>query len=327
MQRKFRTGTFFAIGLMFIYGAPPFLSLDCLRAQDFPTKPITLVIPFGAGGASDLQARTFINTATIHMGQPIVIQIRAGGAGAIGSEMVAQAKPDGHTLLFGFTGCNSVLPAIEGRSKGPDDLAAVCTVTISGSAYWVKSNSPFKNIKDVIDYAKANPGKLSFGNTGARSVTDVAWRWLEFKTGMKTKNVGFTGGAEALVALLGDHIQVSRLNLDQCMPHMRAGTIRPIAATDFERHPDLPDVPTMKEQGYDIGVGGSWRGILAPKATPQPIIDKLVAGFKKMMGEKQAIAALAQQGNRFEILGPVEFDKHWREEVRIYKELGRELLK
>jgi tripartite-type tricarboxylate transporter receptor subunit TctC len=138
MQRKFRTGKL-AIGLLLIFWTPPFLGLDCSRAQDFPSKPINLVIPFGAGGASDLQARTFINTATIYMGQPIVLQIRAGGAGAIGSEMVAQAKPDGHTLLFGFTGCNAVLPAIEKRSKGPDDLAAVCTVTISGSAYWVTS--------------------------------------------------------------------------------------------------------------------------------------------------------------------------------------------
>lgn len=270
-----------------------------------------------------MQARTFINTAPKYLGQPIVLNIRSGGAGAIGSEMVAQAKPDGYTLLFGFTGCNTVLPAIEGRSKGPDDFATVCTVTIAGSAYWVQSNSPFKTIQDVIDYAKANPGKLTFGNTGARSVTDFAWRWLENKTGMKTRNAAFTGGAEALVALLGGHIQVSRLNFDQSLPHMRAGKIRAIAVTESKRHPDLPDVPSMKELGYDMGVGGSWRGILAPKGTPRPIIDRLLAGFKKMMGEKEAIAALKLQGNRFEILGPEEFDKHWREEFKVYKELGK----
>jgi tripartite-type tricarboxylate transporter receptor subunit TctC len=322
MQGKFRRGKL-AFCLLLIFWAPPFLGFDFLQAQDFPTKPINLVIPFAAGGASELQARTFIITAPKHLGQPIVLQIRSGGAGAIGSEMVAQAKPDGYTLLYGFTGCNSVLPAVEGRSKGPDDLAAVCTATITAGAVWVNANLPFKNIKDVIDYAKANPGKLVFGNTGPRSITDFGWRWLEHKAGIKTRNVAFPGGAEALVALLGGHIMVSRLSLEQSLPHMRAGKIRPIAGLDLTRHPELPDVPTMKEQGYDMGLGGNWRGICAPKATPRPIIDKLAAGFKKMMEEEQAIANIKKLGNTFEFLGPDEFDKYWRDEVRVFKELAK----
>ena len=301
----------------------PFLSAESLHAQDFPTKPINLVIPYGAGGASDLSARAFINTSTKYLGQPIIIQIKPGGGGAIGSEMVAQAKPDGYTLLMGHTNCNTVLPAVEGRSKGPDDLAAVCMVGQSDSVYWVLSSSPFKTIKDVITWAKANPGKLSFGNAGAWGVTDFGWRWLEMKTGIKTRNTAFTGGAEALVALLGGHIQVTRLSLPQTLPHMRAGTVRAIATAGLERHPDLPKVPSMKEEGYDLGLEGSWKGILAPKATPKPIINKLAAGFKKMMAEKPAIAALNQLGDTFNDLGPDEFEKHWRTEYKIYAELGK----
>jgi tripartite-type tricarboxylate transporter receptor subunit TctC len=160
MPGIFRIGKL-ALGWFLILGTSPFLGFDFLQAQEFPTKPINLVIPFAAGGASELQARTFIHHGPKHMGQPIVLQIRAGGSGAIGSELVAQAKPDGYTLLHGFTGCNSVMPAIEGRSKGPDDLAPVIMVALSGGFFWVQASSPFKNLKDVIDWAKAHPGELT----------------------------------------------------------------------------------------------------------------------------------------------------------------------
>jgi tripartite-type tricarboxylate transporter receptor subunit TctC len=300
-----------------------FMAVEAPLAQDFPTKPINLVIPYGAGGASDLAARAFINTAKQHLGQPVVIQIRAGGGGAVGSESVAQAKPDGYTLLMGHTNCNTVMPAVQKRSKGPDDLATVAMVGTSDSVYWVLSSSPFKTIKDVIAWAKANPDKLTFGNAGAWGVTDFGWRWLEKRAGFTSRNTSFPGGAEALVALLGGHIQVTRLSLPQSLPHMRAGTIRPLAIPAPTRHEDLPNVPTMREEGYDIGLAGSWKGILAPKAIPRPSIDKLAAGFKKMMDDKQAIAALKQLGDTFDYKGPEEFEKHWREEFRIYAELGK----
>jgi len=300
-----------------------FTGLGGLQAQDFPTKPINMVIPYGAGGASDLTARAFIGTAKQHLGQPIVVQIKAGGSGAIGSESVAQAKPDGYTVLLGHTNCNTVLPAVQKRSKGPDDLATVAMVGTSDSVYWVQSSSPFKTIGDVIAWAKANPDKLVFGCAGAWGVTDFGWRWLEKKAGFTSRNTPYPGGAEALVALLGGHIQITRLSLPQSLPHMRAGTIRPLAIPALKRHEDLPNVPTMKEEGYDIGLGGSWKGILAPKGTPKPIIEKLAAGFKKMMEEPAAIAALKQLGDNFDFKGPAEYEKHWREEFAIYTELGK----
>jgi tripartite-type tricarboxylate transporter receptor subunit TctC len=322
MQSIFRIGQV-TLGLSLGLILCVFTGVETLPAQDFPTRPINLVIPYGAGGASDLTARAFINTAKQHLGQPIVIQIRAGGGGAIGSESVAQAKPDGHTLLLGHTNCNTVMPAVQKRSKGPDELATVAMVGTSDSVYWVQSSSSFKTIEDVIVWAKANPDKLTFGCAGAWGVTDFGWRWLERKAGFTSRNTPYPGGAEALVALLGGHIQITRLSLPQSLPHMRAGTIRPIAIPALKRDPDLPNVQTMQEAGYDIGLGGSWKGVLAPKGTPRPIIDKLAAGFKKMMDEKAAVAALKQLGDTFDYKGPAEFEKHWREEFKIYTELGQ----
>jgi tripartite-type tricarboxylate transporter receptor subunit TctC len=324
MQRKFRTWKF-GFCLFLILGASPFLGFDFLQAQDFPTKPINLVIPFAAGGASELQARAFTHHGPKHLGQPIVLVIRAGGSGAIGSEFVAQAKPDGYTLLYGFTGCNSVMPAIEGRSKGPDDLAPVIMVALSGGFFWVPASSPFKNLKDVIDWAKAHPGELTYGNTGPRSVTDFRWRWFEKAAGIKTRNVAFPKGAgEAMVALLGGHIMIAGLSTPTTLPQMRAGKVRPIASLDFERHPDLPDIPTMKEQGYDPGFGANWRGIVAPKKTPRPIIDKLYIGFKKMYEEPDSIANLKKMGDYFLPWGPEEFEKYWRNEMKVFKEFGKQ---
>jgi len=312
-----------AFCLFVIISAFSFLGLECVQAAgDFPTKPITLVVPFAAGGASELQARTFIHHGKKYLGQPIVLEIRAGGSGAIGSQMVAQAKPDGYTLLYGFTGCNSVMPAVEGRSKGPDDLAPVIMVALSPGFYWVPADSPFKNMKDVVAWAKAHPGELTYANTGPRSITDFRWRWLENAAGIKTRNTAFPGGAgEALVALLGGHVMVASLGTSTALPHMKAGKIRAIASMGFERHPDLPDVPTMKEQGYDCGLGDNWRGIVAPKNTPKPILDKLYVGFKKMMEEPDSIANMKRQGDYFNTMPPEEFEKYWRNEMKVLKDI------
>lgn len=327
MRRKFRLGKV-GLCLLSIFSVLAFPGFESLQAQDFPTKPINLVIPFGAGGASELQARTFTHHGVKHLGQPVVLVIRAGGSGAIGSEMVAQAKPDGYTLLYGFTGCNSVMPAIEGRSKGPDDLAPVIMVALSGGFFVVQASSPLKNLKDVIDWAKAHPGELTYGNTGPRSVTDFRWRWFEKAAGIKTRNVAFPGGAgPAMTALLGGHIMVSGLSTPTILPQMRAGKVRLIACLDFDRHPELPDIPTMKEQGYDPGFGANWRGIVAPKKTPRPIIDKLHAGFKKMMEEPDSIANLKKLGDIFLPWGPEEFEKYWRKEVKVFEEFGKQFPK
>jgi tripartite-type tricarboxylate transporter receptor subunit TctC len=309
-------GFFAAFVVIAVLGAAP------VAAQPFPTKPINLVIPFGAGGASDLAARTFVGTAAQFLGQPIVVQIKPGGGGAIASEMVAQSKPDGYTLLFGHTNSNSILPAIEGRSKGPDDLASVCRINTSGSVFLAQPNAPFKTFREMVAWAKANPGKLSIANAGTWSMVDFAWRQMEVVLGLRLRIVSYDGGAEALVALLGGHVQAALLSLPQTLPHVKAGKLQALAFMGERRHPDLPEVPTTTEEGYDKTMT-VFKAVMAPKATPRPVIDKLSDGFRKMLETKQAIDGIRQLGEDVEFMGPDDFAKYWKTEYETYKELGK----
>ena len=291
-------------------------------AEEFPSKPITLVIPFGPGGASDLTARTFIHLSQQVFGQPMVIQTKPGGGGAIGSEFVAQAKPDGHTLLVGHTNCNSILPAIMGQGKGPDDLAPVARINTSGTVFVAQPDAPYNTLKEMIAWAKANPGELSVSTAGAWSQVDFTWKTIERDYDLKMRNVSYPGGAEALVALLGGHVKASLLSLPQTLPHIAAGKLKALAYLGSRRHRDLPNVSTAAEQGFSKTLT-VFKAIMAPKGTPRPVIDKLAAGFKKMLEEPQVVEAIEKLGEPVEFQGPDEFGKYWRAEYESYREMGK----
>lgn len=298
------------------------LGIQIAQAQDFPTKPITLVIPVGAGGSHDLTARAVTSVAADYLGQPIIIQLKPGGGGAIGSDIVAKASPDGYTLLFGGPGWCTILPAIEGRSKGPNDLVAVCRINYSPTLIVAKPDIPYKTFKEMLEWAKANPGKLIFGNTGPWGAIDMPWKMIMKETGITTKVVPYDGGGPALVAILGGHVDVSGGFTAALLPHIKAGKLRPLAVLDNKRDPDLPNVPTAIEEGVNV-VFLMWRGVLVPKGTPRPIIDKLAGAFKKMSEDKSVIAMIKRFGDDIHFLGPNEFTKVWLEEYEAYKELGK----
>jgi tripartite-type tricarboxylate transporter receptor subunit TctC len=292
------------------------------QAQEYPTKPVTLVIPFGAGGSHDLTARAVTSVAADYLGQPMLVQPKPGGGGAIAAEFVAKAAPDGYTLLFGGSGPNTTLPAIEGRSKGPDDFVAVCRVNYSPAVIIARADAPYKTFKEMLAWAKANPGKLVFGNTGPWGAGDLSWKMIIKETGIDTKNVPHDGGGPALVALLGGHVDVSGLFSAQTLPHIQAGKLRPLAVTDNQRDPAMKDVPTCKEAGVNV-LYLMWRGVLAPKGTPRALVDKLAAAFKKMTEDKSVVPMINKLGDEINYLGPDEFAKAWREEYETQKELGK----
>jgi tripartite-type tricarboxylate transporter receptor subunit TctC len=322
MQRKFRIG-YWLWGLLLVAFVFPLGPISSLQAQDFPTKPINLILPSAAGGSIDLTSRTFVHLSPEVLGQPMVIQVRPGGGGAIGMELIAQAKPDGHTIGYAHSNWTSVLPAMEGRSRGPEDLEAVCLINVQSYIYYVNADSPHKTIKDLINYAKANPDKLTFGHSGTGSVVDLEWRSLEMKAGIKTRIVPHTGGGTVLLALLGGHIDVAILPSTQSLTHYRAGKFRPLAIQGSKRSAELPNVPTIVEEGYNLGIDGVWMGIAAPKGTPRAIVEKLAAGFKKMTENKQVIENYAKLGNEFTFLGPNEFATYWRKDYQNYKEMAK----
>ena len=322
MQKTYRIGKLL-FALLLAVSVSPFLGMSNLQAQDFPTKPINLVIASAAGGQADLMARLLTPLAPEALGQPLIIQIRPGGGGAVGTELVYQAKPDGYTLSMGKANWSSILPALEGRSRGPEEMEAVCRINSAYTIYFVQANSPFNKFKDLIDYAKANPGKLTYGNSGVWSLTDLEWRWVELKAGIKTRNVNHEGGGASILALLGGHIQVAAFSPAAGLPHVKAGKLKPLAFAGPKRHPDLPNIPTLIEEGFDTGLGGNWQGILAPKGTPRPVIEKLAQGFKKITENKQAIEGMKKLGEDFGYMGPDEFASYWRKDFQIYKDMAK----
>ena len=292
------------------------------QAQDFPTRPVTLVIPVGPGGSHDLTARAVTSVAYQYLGQPIIIMLKPGGGGAIGCDYVSKAAPDGYTLVFSGPGWSSTLPAVEGRSKGPDDLAAICRINYSPMLLTVRPDAPFRNFKEMIDWAKANPGKLAFGHSGPWGPADVPWKAIMKQTGITTRVVPYDGGGPALLAVLGGHVDATIGLSAQSLPLISAGKLKAFAVLDQKRHKDLPNVPTAIEEGVDI-VYYQWRGVLAPKATPRPIIEKLATAFRKMTEDKSVITMLKQFGDEVQYLGPDEFTKIWRAEYEAHKEIGR----
>ena len=322
MHKNSKVGKLFFC-VLWTVAAVPFWGLSTLWAQDFPNKPITMIIPSSAGGSADLAARSFVHLSPEVLGQPMVVQAKPGGAGAIGVELIAQAKPDGYTIGMGSSNFSSVLPALEGRSRGPEDMEAVCLINVQSYIYVVQASSSYKTIKDLITYAKANPDKLTFGNSGALSVVDLEWRSLEAKAGMKTRIVPYDGGGAVIVGLLGGHIQVAILPAAVCLPHIKAGKLRPLAVQGPKRYAGMPNVPSLVEEGYDTDIEGVWMGVVAPKGTPRPIVDKLAAGFKKMTENKQAIENYAKLGSEFTYQGPDEFAKYWRKDFQAYKGMAK----
>ncbi len=323
MNKKFGVKRVACAYLLMVVGMLPLLSFQGVHAQEFPTKSISLVIPFGAGGSSDLTARAIFGTAREYLGQPIVIHIKEGGGGAIGSEEVAQAKPDGYTLLFGHTNCQTILPIMEGRSKKADQYEPVCLISRAPSFYLTLPDAPFKTFKEMIAWAKGNPGKLVYGNNGIWSVGDIMWKAFELQFGFKTRVVDYPGGGQALVALLGGHVQVILNAPPQSLPHIKAGKVFPLGFTGEKRFAELPDLPTLNEQGFNAVPYCSWKGILAPKGTPRTVIDKLAAAFKKMMEDKSAQPVMKKLGEDYDYKGPDDFKKFLQNDFQTYSEIAK----
>jgi tripartite-type tricarboxylate transporter receptor subunit TctC len=211
---------------------------------------------------------------------------------------------------------------VEARSKGPDDLAAVCRINYSAAIVVTRPDLPYRSFKGMLEWAKANPGKLVFGHSGTWGHSDLAWKLLMKETGITTKSVPHDGGGPALMAILGGHIDVNSSNIAVVLPYVRAGKLIPLAVLDDKRDSNLPDVPTAKEEGVDL-VCPLWRGIMAPKGTPRPIIEKLAIAFKKMTQDKTVVTMIKQMGDGIYYLGPDEFTKAWREEYEAQRELRK----
>ena len=289
------------------------VTVTTASAQEFPTKPIELVLPFGPGGSHDLTARAIASVAQPYLGQPLLVVLKPGGGGAVGSQSVIRAKPDGYTLLLGGTGPNTIFAQVQKAPIGPDQFTPVARINYSGSVFAVRAETPWKSLREVIDYTRKNPGKLNFANTGTWGAGDLPMRLLARAAGMEYNNIPFDGGGPALLAVLGGHADASFLFTAQLGPQIAAGKMRPLAVTDTRRLRDLPSVPTLKEEGVDV-VFLMWRSVLAPKGTPPAIVEKLEGAFRKIAEDKKFQEQIKQLGDEVQFQGAREFETTWRQE-------------
>jgi tripartite-type tricarboxylate transporter receptor subunit TctC len=289
------------------------MTATAASAQDFPTKPVELIIPFGPGGSHDLTARAVASVAHQYLGQPLLVVLKPGGGGAVGSQQVIRAKPDGYTLLFGGSGPNTTFALVQKAPIGPDQFTPVARINYSASFLAVRTDAPWKSLRELVDYAKKNPGKLNFANTGPWGAADLPMRMLAKAAGFEYNNIPHDGGGPSMLAVLGGHADATIGFTAQLMPQIVAGKMRVLGFTDVKRHPDLPNVPTMKEEGYDV-VFTMWRAVLAPKGIPPAVVDKLEGAFKKLSQDKSFIALIKSLGDEVQFQGGKEFAKTWRDE-------------
>ena len=267
------------------------------QAQDYPSKPVRLVVPYSAGGGTDFVARTVAERLTASLGQPIVVDNRAGANGATGSDIVAKAAPDGYTLLIGAAGTLVVAPHLGPLPFDPaKDLVPITNLGTSAFIVAVNPDVPVKTLADLIALAKSQPGKLNYGSSGTGGSPHLATELFQSMAGVQMVHVPYKGLSLAITDLLGDHIQVLFMDVGLAVPFVKDGKVLALAITGSKRSAVLPNVPTVAEAGVPGYDARTWYGLLAPAGTPRPIVDRLAAEANKALDSPGMRAKLATQG-------------------------------
>lgn len=246
----------------------------------FPVKPINLVVPYAPGGSSDLSARPLADALGGILGQPIVVVNKAGAGGSVGAADVARAKGDGYSLLNASIGPITIVPYTSKVGYDYQGFKPVAQITDIPLALAVKKESTIKTLKDFVEYAKANPGKIRYGSPGAGNIQHVAMENFSKKYNIEVNHMPFEGANPAVAALLGGHVEAVCTGTTEVTGHYKSGAIRVIGIMADKRIDFMPDVPTFKEQGFEANFG-VWYGILAPKSTPDDVVKKLSDAIQK----------------------------------------------
>jgi tripartite-type tricarboxylate transporter receptor subunit TctC len=291
------------------------------QAQDYPTRPVKIVIPFPPGGPTDGMARIISERLGAVLGKPIVVESHGGGAGgSIGGKFVADADPDGYTLLMTPGGALTTGPAVH-REFPYDPVKAfvpVCELIETPLIISVNASLPFKSLADVVAYAKANPGKLNWGSQGIGVAPHLLYELFKLEAGVNIVHVPYRGTGPMLVAALANEVQIIADPSTTSLPEIQAGKLRPIAIAGAERDPQLPDVPTVVEEGFPKLQSPFWLGVVAPAGTPMPIVDKLNAAFRQALEDPKTRKSLDQLGAHVKIGSPEDFKKMLASELALW---------
>ncbi len=299
--------------------------IGAAHAQNYPSRPVRLVVPFGPGGPTDVAARLVSQIAQSELGATIVVENRPGAGGATGSKSVANAEPDGYTLLVGTSATLAVVPALM-KNPGYDPVksfAAVAKVADSTTVMIVPANFPANSIKEFIAYAKANPGKLSYASAGAGNQTQLAAELLKAKAGIEAIHVPYKSGAEMVTAVLSEQVQFTFPDISILIPLIRDHKVKALAVTSARRHPQLPDVPTLVESGFPDFAITFWSGVVAPAGTPAGIVARLNAAMDKGLRSQEIQDKLAAIGAQTTPGSPQDFASFIASETVKWREIAK----
>jgi tripartite-type tricarboxylate transporter receptor subunit TctC len=261
------------------FAATPWIARRAAAQEgEFPARNLRMIVPFAPGGASDIIGRLILPQLQAALGRSMIIDNRPGATGNIGMEAGARAAPDGYTMVLGNAGSTVINPSVfTGLSWSPlRDLGAVTLVAETPNIVVVNSALPVTNIRELVDYARARPGVLNYGSAGSASQNRLEMEIFARQQQMQVVNIPYRGGAgPAVTDLMAGHVSMMFVTLPSVVAQLRGREIRALAVTTAERFPGLPDVPTLKEQGYPQNVSSSWQGMFVPMATPAPIVARL----------------------------------------------------
>ncbi|NLD70788.1 MAG: tripartite tricarboxylate transporter substrate binding protein [Limnobacter sp.] len=268
------------------------------QAAEYPEKPIRIIVPFSAGGATDMLARTVGQKLQESWGQPVVVDNRPGAGGNIGAEAGARAAPDGYTLLLVAAGFMAVNPHVYSNLTydSIEDFAPITQLVSAPLLLVTHPSVPVKNFQEYVALVKSQPGKFLVGNGGPGTAQHLGGEYLDMTADMKSLHVPYKGSAPATADLLGGQVQAMLDNMVTLIPHVKAGKLRAIAVTSKERVSNLPDVPTVSESGLPGFETGTWYGIVAPAGTPKPIVDKLHREIVRILELPDVREKFLQQG-------------------------------
>jgi tripartite-type tricarboxylate transporter receptor subunit TctC len=289
------------------------------HAQSWPQKPVKVIVPFPPGGVTDSLARISADWLSQRLGQPVVPENRPGASGAIAAELVARAEPDGYTLFFASAPQLAIVPHVQKISYDPvRDFAPISIVGTNPFALGCNDQLPVKSLKDLVDYARARPGQLSYASPGSGSVGHLTMELLLARAGVKMEAVLYKGGGPAVADVLAGHVPCYFGNLNELIP--LAGRLRILATSGAQRAPQLPEVPTVAEQGYPGFRTLTWNGYVAPAGTPRAVVDRLARELEAACKDAAFVARLDKIGVDPLCSPPEQFAQTIREDSQTWKE-------
>jgi tripartite-type tricarboxylate transporter receptor subunit TctC len=278
------------------------------EAQAWPSRPITLYVPFAAGGPSDMFGRTLARGLSAELGQQVVVENKGGMGGLVGVAAIAKAAPDGYTIGMNATGPSAIAPFMVPNMPFEDkDLALLTPIALVQMIVAVSSRLPVNSVAELIAYAKANPGKVNYGSSGPGGISHLAAELFRAAADIDIVHVPYRGAAPAVQDLLAGQVQMVVLDVSVLLPHIQSGNIKALAATSKTRSALLTDVPTTAEVGLPTVLSDNWYGLAAPAGVPKPVLDRIHAAAVAVLNTREAAEPMMAQGALIRPMTPAEF--------------------